>query len=246
MPERTSRTDGPIINIRGEKVGLGPMDPAMLPELTRWINDFSTLRTLGIDPRPMTPGEEEQWYNRRQPTPAPSSSRSTTSRTWRTSAARTPTPSAATPDLRGRYRHPRSRAARQGTRHRGGAAHHRLRLSRAGNAQCPPQRAAFNQAGSAPTRGRGSGSTTSPGGDPAQPSALGPVSMDVLASEGEPGDVADDGTGRAAVSAPDPPIINIHGEKVALGPSIARSSRSRPRGSTSGRPRARSAAMPGP
>jgi RimJ/RimL family protein N-acetyltransferase len=55
---------GPIINIRGQKVGLGPMNPAMLPDLTRWINDFGTLRTLGIDPRPMTLGEEEQWYNR--------------------------------------------------------------------------------------------------------------------------------------------------------------------------------------
>jgi RimJ/RimL family protein N-acetyltransferase len=55
---------GPIINIRGEKVGLGPLDRALLPDLTRWINDFRTLRTLGIAPRPMTRGEEEQWFER--------------------------------------------------------------------------------------------------------------------------------------------------------------------------------------
>lgn len=56
--------DSPIINIRGEKVGLGPLDPAMVPDLTRWINDFATLRTLGMDPRPVTATEEEQWYQR--------------------------------------------------------------------------------------------------------------------------------------------------------------------------------------
>lgn len=59
----TDETGDPIINIRGTKVGLGPLDRAMLPDLTRWINDFSTLRTLGIDLRPMTAGEEEQWFS---------------------------------------------------------------------------------------------------------------------------------------------------------------------------------------
>lgn len=57
-------TSDPIINIRGQKVALGPLDRSMLPELTRWINDFSTLRTLGFGPRPMTVREEEQWYDR--------------------------------------------------------------------------------------------------------------------------------------------------------------------------------------
>jgi RimJ/RimL family protein N-acetyltransferase len=60
----TDASDGPIINIRGEKVGLGPLDPSMLPSFTRWINDFETLRTLGLDPRPMTASEEERWYQR--------------------------------------------------------------------------------------------------------------------------------------------------------------------------------------
>jgi RimJ/RimL family protein N-acetyltransferase len=62
MPEATNRTEGPIINIRGEKIGLGPMDPAMLPDLTRWINDFVTTRTIGLDPRPMTREQEERWF----------------------------------------------------------------------------------------------------------------------------------------------------------------------------------------
>ena len=52
----------PILNIRGEKVGLGPLDPSMLPRFTRWINDFTTLRTLGMEPRPMTREEEDRWY----------------------------------------------------------------------------------------------------------------------------------------------------------------------------------------
>ncbi len=56
----TDTSGEPIINVRGERVALGPLDRSMLPDLTRWINDFSTLRTLGIDPRPMTAGEEEQ------------------------------------------------------------------------------------------------------------------------------------------------------------------------------------------
>lgn len=58
----TDASDGPIINIRGEKVALGPLDPSMLPSFTRWINDFATLRTLGLKPRPITAAEEERWY----------------------------------------------------------------------------------------------------------------------------------------------------------------------------------------
>jgi RimJ/RimL family protein N-acetyltransferase len=35
----------------------------MLPNLTRWINDFSTSRTLGLDPKPMTHAQEERWMS---------------------------------------------------------------------------------------------------------------------------------------------------------------------------------------
>lgn len=61
MSEHTHESDEPIINIRGEKVGLGPLDPSMLPMLTRWINDFRTIRTLAMDAMPMTTQQERQW-----------------------------------------------------------------------------------------------------------------------------------------------------------------------------------------
>lgn len=63
MVESTDR-DAPIINIRGKKVGLGPLEPTLVPELTRWINNFETVRTLGMAPRPMTRSQEEQWVSR--------------------------------------------------------------------------------------------------------------------------------------------------------------------------------------
>lgn len=55
---------GPIINIRGGKVGLGPLEPDLVPTLTRWINDFPTTRTLGMDPAPMTRAQEVAWVER--------------------------------------------------------------------------------------------------------------------------------------------------------------------------------------
>ncbi len=54
----------PIINIRGQKVGLGPLEPSLVPQLTRWINNFETVRMIGMDPRPMTTAQEEQWVQR--------------------------------------------------------------------------------------------------------------------------------------------------------------------------------------
>lgn len=44
----------PVIPIRGERVGLGPIDPGLLPHLTGWLNDFRSFRTLGADPAPAT------------------------------------------------------------------------------------------------------------------------------------------------------------------------------------------------
>ncbi len=54
----------PIINIVGELVALGPHRRDLLPLYTRWINDFGTLRTLALPPRPMTQEEEATWYDR--------------------------------------------------------------------------------------------------------------------------------------------------------------------------------------
>lgn len=56
---------GPIINIRGEKVALGPLDRAIIPLQTRWINIWPTTRTLGADASPRTLEEHERWYTQR-------------------------------------------------------------------------------------------------------------------------------------------------------------------------------------
>jgi len=53
----------PIVNIVGERVALGPARRDLLSTYTRWMNDFSTLRTLGgPPPRPLSVEAEERWY----------------------------------------------------------------------------------------------------------------------------------------------------------------------------------------
>lgn len=52
----------PIVNVVGERVTLGPIRRDLLPLYQRWINDFSTLRTLAIPPRPLTMESESAWY----------------------------------------------------------------------------------------------------------------------------------------------------------------------------------------
>ena len=52
----------PIINLRGAKVGLGPLRKEVLPTVTRWMNDFEVTRTLAVGMRPITLEEEEAWY----------------------------------------------------------------------------------------------------------------------------------------------------------------------------------------
>ncbi len=61
MVDEAKPTRDPIINIRGQRVGLGPLDMSMLHAMTRWINDFGTARTLAMDPVPMTEQQERQW-----------------------------------------------------------------------------------------------------------------------------------------------------------------------------------------
>ena len=63
MPSNHTSEQGPIINIRGTRVGLGPRDPSMLDAMTRWVNNFGTVRTI-LDPRPVTRTEEEAWLSR--------------------------------------------------------------------------------------------------------------------------------------------------------------------------------------
>lgn len=64
MTDTTRQDQDPIINIRGEKVALGPLDPSMLERFTRWMNDFPTMGTLALDPAPMTEQQERQWLER--------------------------------------------------------------------------------------------------------------------------------------------------------------------------------------
>jgi diamine N-acetyltransferase len=56
--------DPPLINLRGEKVLLGPRRRDLLPLYLKWINDFEVTRTLAAEPRPMTWEEEAAWYDR--------------------------------------------------------------------------------------------------------------------------------------------------------------------------------------
>jgi RimJ/RimL family protein N-acetyltransferase len=42
----------PILNIRGERVALGPLHRGLLPLIVRWDNEFRTVDLGGDDPRP--------------------------------------------------------------------------------------------------------------------------------------------------------------------------------------------------
>lgn len=63
----------PVLNIRGERVALGPLHRGLLPLIERWDNDFQVADLRGDDPRPHTVesiaagwepllrGEREDW-----------------------------------------------------------------------------------------------------------------------------------------------------------------------------------------
>lgn len=52
----------PVLNIVGERVGLGPLDREALPLLLRWGNDFETAELSGFDVRPRTREAVEQAF----------------------------------------------------------------------------------------------------------------------------------------------------------------------------------------
>jgi len=66
-------TSQPIVNIRGERVALGPLHRGLLPLIERWDNDFQVADLRGDDPRPQSAesvaagwepllrGEREDW-----------------------------------------------------------------------------------------------------------------------------------------------------------------------------------------
>ena len=54
--------DPVIINISGERVGLGPLRKDLVPLYVRWRNDFTVQRTFGDPPVPVTIEERMQWF----------------------------------------------------------------------------------------------------------------------------------------------------------------------------------------
>src|SRR5205085_666847 len=56
------QTEQPILNVRGEKVGLGPLRRENLPQLTRWMNDWDVTWTVLVGNRPITLEEEQRWF----------------------------------------------------------------------------------------------------------------------------------------------------------------------------------------
>lgn len=54
----------PIINIRGEKIALGPLRRDLIPLFLRWMNDFEVTRTITLGNRPMTEEAENAWYEK--------------------------------------------------------------------------------------------------------------------------------------------------------------------------------------
>ena len=58
-------SEEPILNVVGERVALGPLREDLLPLYGRWINDFRTIRMLGLPPAPVTTEKERDWYEGR-------------------------------------------------------------------------------------------------------------------------------------------------------------------------------------
>ena len=58
-----------IINVRGERVGLGPLRRDLVGEYQRWYNDVSTSETLGLS-WPTTLEQELATFERRVANPA--------------------------------------------------------------------------------------------------------------------------------------------------------------------------------
>src|SRR4051812_30556789 len=55
--------EGPILNIVGDKVALGPHHRDLVPLYERWMNDFEVTRTLAML-RPHTREQETAWFER--------------------------------------------------------------------------------------------------------------------------------------------------------------------------------------
>jgi len=54
--------ESPIVNLRGERVALGPLHTGLLPLLVRWDNDFATVSLRSGEARPHSPEEIAATY----------------------------------------------------------------------------------------------------------------------------------------------------------------------------------------
>jgi RimJ/RimL family protein N-acetyltransferase len=55
----------PVLVLRGEKVGLGPIDPSMIDDWVVWMNDLAVTRfVLNAPGSPWTREMEQAWYDR--------------------------------------------------------------------------------------------------------------------------------------------------------------------------------------
>lgn len=54
----------PILNIRGERVGLGPLRADLIDLSLEWLNDFDVTRTLAVGNRPFTREAQSAWFSR--------------------------------------------------------------------------------------------------------------------------------------------------------------------------------------
>lgn len=52
----------PILNIVGEKIGLGPLRRDLVPLYAAWMNDFFVIRTFGATPLPRTIERQTAWF----------------------------------------------------------------------------------------------------------------------------------------------------------------------------------------
>lgn len=55
--------DEPILVIRGERVGLGPLSGDLVATYQRWLNDLNVTRTLAAPNWPMTIEREQRWID---------------------------------------------------------------------------------------------------------------------------------------------------------------------------------------
>src|SRR4051812_31282641 len=59
-----SSPDEPLLNLRGKKVALGPLQRGLIPAYNRWINEFEGVLTLSGRLDPVTLDQRIDFYER--------------------------------------------------------------------------------------------------------------------------------------------------------------------------------------